>query len=101
MILEIRDVGRKTPGDGCFEITETTFRRLSMERDLKAAVDDVQAPAMLERMSCTCGAGHGVSHAHLFVRSDAFKHLVAGETCVLELREPGMLVAARPHPLEL
>lgn len=101
MILEIRDVGRKTPGDGRLEVTEVTFRRLSMERDLKAAVDDVQATAMLERMPCTCGAGDGEAHAHLFVRSDAFRQLVAGETCVLELREPGMLVAARPHPLEV
>lgn len=99
MILEIRDVGRKTPGDGRLEISDATFRRLSMEQDLKATVGEVRGSAMLERMSCTCGAGHGESHAHLFVRSDAFRHLVPGETCVLELTSPGHLLAARPHPL--
>jgi hypothetical protein len=99
MILEIRDVGRKTPGDGRFEITEATFRRLSIERDLRATVDDASAEAMLERMPCTCGAGHGETHSHLFVRSDAFRHLVPGTTCVLELTAPGLLTAARPHPL--
>jgi hypothetical protein len=100
MILEIREVGRKTPGDGRLEVSETTFRRLSMERELKARVGDAQASAMLERMTCSCDAGHGESHAHLFVRSDAFRQLVAGETCVLEITTPGMLTASRPHPLE-
>ncbi|MBC7897496.1 MAG: hypothetical protein H7066_18905 [Cytophagaceae bacterium] len=99
MILEIRDVGRKTPGDGRLEITEATFRRLSMEQELRATVDDVKASALLERMPCTCRAGEGKAHAHWFVRSDAFRHLVPGETCVLELTSPGRLTAARPHPL--
>lgn len=100
MILEVREVGRKTPGDGRLEVTEATFRRLSMERELQATVGEERSGAMLERMTCTCGAGEGAAHAHHFVRSEVFRQLTPGETCVLEITDPGVLAASRPHPLE-
>ena len=100
MILEVREVSRKTPADGRLEVTEATFRRLSIERELRAIVDDEQSAAMLERIACTCEAGHGGAHAHHFVRADVFRKLTPGVTCVLEITNPGVLTAARPHSLE-
>ena len=99
MILEVRTVGRKTPGDGRLEVSEATYRRLAMDGALMAHVGDAEATATLERMPCTCGRGHDGAHEHTFVRSGVFRHLAAGETCVIDLVAPGQLVVASPHPL--
>ncbi len=101
MILEVREVGRKTPGDGRLEVSEASFKRLRLDEGrLVARVGDVTAPATLERMPCTCGKGAGQAHDHLFVRAEVFRSLVAGESCVLDLLPDGTLEVARPHPLE-
>jgi hypothetical protein len=100
MILEIREIGRKTPGDGRLEITEASWRRLRMEGSrLRAVVATASAAATLERMACTCGRGGPSGHEHTFVRSDVFRGLVPGETCVLDLGADGTLEVSRPHPL--
>lgn len=98
MILEVRTVGRKTPGDGRLEITDATRRRLAIVPALRARVADDEYPATLEVLSCDrcTGTGH---HEHHFVRSDAFRSLVAGESCVIELHVDGVVEVARPHPL--
>jgi len=101
MILEVREVGRRTPSDGRLEVSEATFRRLSMEGGrLAARVGDATGPAFLERKPCTCARGAGESHEHRFVRSAVFSDLVPGETCVLDLAADGTLEVARPHALE-
>lgn len=99
MILEVRDVGRKTPMDGRLEVTEGTYRRLTMEGELRATVGEVTTSAHLEELPCTCGRGAGAVHVHRFVQADVFRSLEAGATCVLELTAPGTLTASRPHPL--
>ena len=101
MILEVREVGRKTPGDGRLEVTEASFRRLTLEASrLVARVGDHTSPASLDRMPCTCAKGEGGAHEHRFVRAEVFRTLVAGESCVLDLLADGVLEVARPHPLE-
>lgn len=101
MILEVREVGRKTPGDGRLEITPTSYRRLCLVGDaLVVRVGEEQAPASIELVPCTCARGAAAgTHEHAFVRSDVLRGLVPGETCVLDLLETGEVVVARPHPL--
>lgn len=102
MLLEVRAVGRKTPGDGRLEITETTYRRLSIIGDtLAGRVGEVRAPAVLERMTCSRCQDPGAEgpHTHPFLRSEAFRHLVAGEHCAIELMGDEVHVA-RPHSLD-
>jgi hypothetical protein len=99
MLMEVRAIGRKTPGDGRLEVTDATWRRLSIVGNLSARVGEVTAPATLERMGCTRCKGHeAAGHDHPFVRSEAFRLLVAGEHCALELHG-AELVVARPHSL--
>ncbi|MGQ0648326.1 MAG: hypothetical protein ACT4P7_12220 [Gemmatimonadaceae bacterium] len=100
MLLEVREVGRKTPRDGRLEITETTYRRLLMHGEtLTVTVGERRAEGALERMPCSCGRAPGASHEHLFIRSELLRELQPGETCALELTASGELSVARPHPL--
>lgn len=102
MLLEVRSVGRKTPQDGRLDISETTFRRLRIIGDrLQGRVGESAAPATLERRACQRCTDHGEGGGeHLFVVSDAFRTLVPGEHCVLELAEDALTVeVSRPHPL--
>ncbi|MBK8248984.1 MAG: hypothetical protein IPK85_16525 [Gemmatimonadetes bacterium] len=95
-------MGRKTPLDGRLDITETTYRRLRMIGDrLQGRVGDSAAPATLERRSCQRCATHGEGGGeHLFVACEAFRALVPGEHCVLELAEDAVTIeVSRPHPL--
>ena len=101
MLLELREVGRKTPGDGRLEVTDATYRRLQMEGPaLSVRVGDARASAQLERMPCTCakGAGGG-AHEHAFVRSELLRTLRPGSTCALELGAGAELTVGEPHPL--
>ncbi len=99
MLLEVRAIGRKTPRDGRLEVSDTTFRRLSIVPALTARVGDSCAPAVLERLSCTrCAHHEGEAHDHPFVTSELFQSLVPGEHCAVELIG-NELVVSRPHPL--
>lgn len=102
MILEVREVGRKTPGDGRLEITPASYRRLRLVGDgLLVRVGNQQAVALLELMPCTCARGAATgTHEHAFVRSDLLRSLTPGETCVLDLSESGELSVAGPHSLD-
>lgn len=101
MLLEIREVSRKTAGDGRLEITEVSARRLAMHgAQLPVAVDEVRGDGALVAMSCTCDKGGARGgHTHHFVQSSLFRALPAGETVVLELLDGPLLAVARPHPL--
>ncbi|MBK6487763.1 MAG: hypothetical protein IPF98_13000 [Gemmatimonadetes bacterium] len=101
MLLEVREVSRKTPGDGRLEITEVSARRLAMHgTQLPVAVDEARGEGRLVAMRCTCDKG-GASggHQHHFVESPLFRQLPAGETVVLELLDGPQLSVARPHSL--
>jgi hypothetical protein len=102
MILEVRQVGRKTPSDGRLDLSPSTFRRLEIiGAALRGRVGDVTAAATLERRECSRCATHTEGAGeHLFLSSEAFKALVAGEHCVVALTEDGVTIeVARPHPL--
>lgn len=101
MLLEVREVSRKTPGDGRLEISEGSARRLAMHgTQLPVAVDEVHGDGTLVAMSCTCQkAGASSGHTHHFVESPLFRQLPAGETVVLELLDGPLLAVARPHGL--
>lgn len=101
MLLEVREVSRKTPGDGRLEITEASARRLAMHgTQLPVAVDESQGDGRLVAMACTCEkAGASGGHTHHFVESPLFRLLPAGETVVLELLDGPLLAVARPHSL--
>ncbi len=100
MLLEVREVSRKTARDGRLEVTEASARRLGLvPSPLQVALDEVRGEATLVDMSCTCAkGGDSAGHRHYFVQSSLFSVLPAGETIVLELDER-VLTVARPHPL--
>ncbi|MBL8962039.1 MAG: hypothetical protein JNJ98_19405 [Gemmatimonadetes bacterium] len=102
MLLEVRAVGRKTPQDGRLDISESTFRRLTIIGDrLQGRVGESVAPATLERRACQRCSTHAESGGeHLFVVSEAFRSLAPGEHCVLELADDAVTIeVSRPHPL--
>jgi hypothetical protein len=104
MILEIREVSRKTPRDGRLEISGETARRLgALAPPLPLLVGEASGAAELEAMECTCGKGAatpgGAPHRHHFVRSPLFMQLTEGESVVLELDAGDRLHVARPHAL--
>jgi hypothetical protein len=98
MILEVRTVGRKTPGDGRLEVSELTQRRLRIVGQLRARVGDDEQPAALDALSCD-RCSEREHHVHHFLKSDAFRALAAGESCVIELHANGVVEVSRPHPL--
>ncbi len=104
MVLEIREVSRKTPRDGRLEITAESARRLGMLRPpLALAVGDERGEAGVESMECHCdkaaASPDGAPHTHHFVCSPLLMQLTVGESVVLELDDAGRLHVARPHPL--
>ena len=101
MVLEVREVSRKTPRDGRLEISDESARRLRpLAATLTVVLDDQRGPATLESMACACEKG-GTSggHLHHFVAAPLLMSLVAGETVVVELLDAAVLAIARPHPL--
>ncbi|MFN8667694.1 MAG: hypothetical protein U0164_11000 [Gemmatimonadaceae bacterium] len=101
MILEIREVSRKTPRDGRLEISAETARRLSpFGGTITAEVGAMRDTATIEAMPCQCAKGGGeTGHTHHFLKAAPFTTLAAGETVVLELLEGPVVAVARPHPL--
>jgi hypothetical protein len=101
MVLEIREVSRKTARDGRLEVITENARRLRMLRaPFAVEVDGTRGIGTLVEMSCHCGAaGTEGSHTHHFVESSLFRALPAGETVVMELLDGDIIAVARPHPL--
>ncbi len=101
MLLEIREVSRKTARDGRLEVTEASARRLAMvPPPLQVELDSARDEGAIVDMTCDCAKGGRVGgHRHYFVQSPLFRTLSAGETIVLELVEGPLLTVARPHPL--
>ncbi|HEX4933499.1 MAG TPA: hypothetical protein VFV33_09990 [Gemmatimonadaceae bacterium] len=101
MVLEVREVSRKTPLDGRLEVSAETARRLAPFGGQVTVEVGLQRDAgTLELMACQCAKGGGAGgHTHHFVRSSLFESLTAGETVVLELLDGPVVAVARPHPL--
>lgn len=101
MLLEVREVSRKTARDGRLEVTEESARRLRViASPMPVSLGDAQGEATLIDIQCTCAKGGDTGgHRHFFVQSSLFSALPAGETIVLELLDGKTLMIARPHPL--
>lgn len=101
MLLEVREVSRKTPTDGRLEISAETARRLSpLAATLAVSVGSMRETATLEVMQCHCAKGGGEGgHTHHFLKSALLATLTSGETVVLELLDGPVIAVARPHPL--
>lgn len=100
MVLEVREVSRKTPRDGRLEITESSARRLAALGAFAVEVDLQRSEGTLAAIACQCAKGGGTTgHMHHFVEASLLTALVAGETVVLELLDGPVLSVARGHPL--
>lgn len=86
MLLEVRQVSRKTPLDGKLEITPGSAATLvALGPELVARAAGREDRARLDSMSCTCAKGEGAGHLHHFIESPAFTDLVAGTEVRVEL----------------
>ncbi len=100
MLLEVREVSRKTPRDGRLEIAETSARRLAALGSFAVEVGLQQSAGAISALACQCEKGGGAAgHMHHFLESPLFTALVSGETVVLELLDGPVVSVARAHPL--
>lgn len=91
MLLEVRQVSRKTPLDGKLEITPATAARLvALGPELVVRAAGREDRARLESMSCTCAKGAGAAHVHHFIESPAFVTLTPGSDVRVELLPSGL-----------
>lgn len=101
IVLERREVGRKTPGDGRLELTAASaarVRALGAEFAVRAlGRADV---GRLEALDCTCakGGGEGPRHTHHFAASPLFRELTAGSPVRVELDGAGRTLHVEPDP---
>ena len=85
MLLELRTVSRKTPGDGKLEVTAATAQRLStLGSTLPVLVGDAHGAAVMSELACTCAKAGG-AHVHHFLQSDLFRAFVPDMRVRLEL----------------
>lgn len=100
MLLEVRTVGRKTPGDGKLEIAATTARCLQgAESPFPLEVGtrrDAATVVTLTCSKCARAAAEGGPHEHWFVESPILRDLTVGDTWALELTEGGILRLVPP-----
>ena len=90
VLLERREVGRKTPRDGRLELTAASAERLrALGPDFPVVALGREGSGRLESMDCTCGrgGGEGPTHTHHFAASPLFTELTAGAPVRLELDE--------------
>lgn len=100
MVLEVREVSRKTPRDGRLEIGESSARRLAALGAFAVELNLQRAAGTVTAIACQCEKGGATSgHLHHFVEATLLRSLVPGETVVLELLDGPVLAVARAHPL--
>ena len=88
MIVEEREVSRKTPLDGKLEISAEAAARLApLGAEFALVAGGREAHGRVERLACTCAKGAGGGHAHHFVASPALTALVPGSRVRVELDE--------------
>lgn len=98
VVLERREVGRKTPRDGRLELTAASaarVRELGAEFAVRAlGRADV---GRLEALDCTCGkGGEGPHHTHHFAASPLFRELTAGSPVRVQLDVAGRTLHVEP-----
>jgi hypothetical protein len=100
MLLELRIVGRKTPGDGKLEVTDQTARRLAiLGNEILLRVGAQTGTAMLSSMRCSCGKAAGTDHQHHFLEGELVRTLLPGATVAIELIDGVTIEIALPHDL--
>jgi hypothetical protein len=90
VLLERREVGRKTPRDGRLELTAASAARLrALGGEFPVLALGREDVGRLEAMDCTCGkgGGEGPAHTHHFAASPLFRELGAGDAVRIELDE--------------
>jgi hypothetical protein len=99
MVLEVRAASRKTPGDGRFEISDDTARRLApLGEWLEVHLDDAAGRASIERLPCTCSKGGSAgAHEHVFLASELFRGMTAERMYAVELDGRALRVVAANH----
>lgn len=99
VLLERREVGRKTPKDGRLELSAESAHRLrELGPDFPVHALGRHDVGRVETMDCTCGkgGGEGPKHTHYFAASPLFTQLTAGDPVRLEIdeRRAALLVSA-------
>lgn len=88
MLLETRQVSRKTPLDGKLEISAATASRLAtLGAEFTLVGAGRTGTARLQAMACTCAKGASASHVHHFVESQVLRDLTPGSEVGVELEE--------------
>jgi hypothetical protein len=88
VIIEEREVSRKTPHDGRLEISAEAAARLApLGADFSLVAGGRAARGRVERMACSCAKGAGGGHEHHFVASPALTALAPGSRVRVELDE--------------
>ena len=90
VLLERREVGRKTPRDGRLELTAASAARVrALGPEFGVLALGRSDVGRLEAMDCTCGkgGGEGANHTHHFAASPLFRELAAGAPVRIELDE--------------
>lgn len=89
MLLERRQVSRKTPQDGRLEISARTSELLGgVSSDLRIELGTVIGRGTVTSMTCQCpaaGEAAGDTHRHYFVDSPLFQSLLPESEVALEL----------------
>ena len=97
MIIEEREVSRKTPHDGKLEISAEAAARLApLGADFSLVAGGREARGRVERMACTCAKGAGSGHEHHFVAAPALRALAPGSTVRVELDAEAGTVRVEP-----
>jgi hypothetical protein len=100
MILETREVGRKTPLDGKLEIARETAGRLtSLGSSFAVRVADDETRGALSELPCTCAKGPGSRHVHFFIQCELFRQLKLGQSVRLSLLAGSLLVEVQSQAL--
>jgi len=88
VIIEEREVSRKTPHDGKLEISAEAAARLApLGADFSLVAGGRESRGRVERMACSCAKGAGSGHEHHFVASPALTALAPGSRVRVELDE--------------
>ena len=86
MLLEHRQVSRKTQVDGRLEVSaDTAVRLAALGSSLAVVIRDDSGSARIESMTCTCAKRSGEPHVHHFVASPILRSLTPGAEVRLEL----------------
>ena len=99
VLLERREVGRKTPRDGRLELSRASAERVRvLGPEFTVAALGRRAPGRLDAMDCTCGkgGGEGANHTHHFAQSELFRELAPGDAVRIELDETERLLRVEP-----